>query len=287
MGSGVGRRVGAVVGAAVGAALAAGLRDGAALGRGDGEGEGVCAGDALGSARRGDGDGDGVCAGTGVGLGDGDGVACGTAVREVSGVAVATGVTTGSGVTIAVVLLDDVVVVDRLCQAERNAPIPRPTTTTPTPSTIVGSRLPPPSSRRGGGADPERRRRGGSADIARRFRAADGTPPVRPGMEAATMLRIAIPIDVSAVADSCSAAFALATPLRVGDLLAAAVVDALGRRAPQDKRDRMIRSTLDGLTGGRYVLEIDGRIYTHPDDVAVCSGTATLRFFLRHALRAA
>jgi hypothetical protein len=34
------------------------------------------------------------------------------------------------------------------------------------------------------------------------------------------------------------------------------------------------------------VVEIDGRTYTDPDDVTVCSGTATLRFFLR-ALRAA
>jgi len=100
------------------------------------------------------------------------------------------------------------------------------------------------------------------------------------------MLRVAVPIDVSAVTRTASAAFALATPLRVGDLLTAAVIEALGPRAPQDKRERVIGSTLQGLLNGTYVVEIDGRVYTDPDDVTVCSGTATLRFFHR-ALRAA
>jgi len=101
------------------------------------------------------------------------------------------------------------------------------------------------------------------------------------------MLRVAVPIDVSAVTRTASTAFALATPLRVGDLLTAAVIEALGPRAPQDKRDRVVRNTLAGLTSGTYVVEIDGRVYGDPDDVAVCSGTATLRFFPRRALRAA
>jgi hypothetical protein len=101
------------------------------------------------------------------------------------------------------------------------------------------------------------------------------------------MLRVAVPIDVSAVASTASTAFALATPLRVGDLVTAAVVEALGPRAPQDKRERVIRTTLAGLTAGTYVLEIDGRVYTHPDEIAVCAGTALLRFFLRRALHAA
>jgi hypothetical protein len=100
------------------------------------------------------------------------------------------------------------------------------------------------------------------------------------------MLRVAVPIDVSAVSRTASTAFALATPLRVCDLLTAAVIEALGPRAPQDKRERVIRSTLDGLLSGTYVVEIDGRVYSDPDDVAVCSGMATLRFFLS-ALRAA
>lgn len=101
------------------------------------------------------------------------------------------------------------------------------------------------------------------------------------------MLRVAVPIDVSAVASTASTAFALATPLRVRDLVAAAVVEALGPRAPQDKRERVIGWTLAGLADGAYVVEIDGRVYEDPDDVAVCSGTAMLRFFLRRALRAA
>jgi hypothetical protein len=101
------------------------------------------------------------------------------------------------------------------------------------------------------------------------------------------MLRVAIPIDVSAVSSNACAAFALATPLRVRDLLAAAVIEALGKRAPQDKRERVIGSTLAGLAEGRYVVEIDGRVYTDPEEVAVCAGTVSLRFFLRHALRVA
>ena len=101
------------------------------------------------------------------------------------------------------------------------------------------------------------------------------------------MLRVAVPIDVSAVARTASAAFALATPLRVRDLLTAAVVEALGPRAPQDKRERVVRSTLAGLGEGTYVVEIDGRVYDDPDEVVVCSGTATLRFFVRRALRVA
>ena len=101
------------------------------------------------------------------------------------------------------------------------------------------------------------------------------------------MLRVAVPIDVSAVTRTASTAFALATPLRVAELLSAAVIEALGPRAPEDKRERVVRSTIAGLASGTYVLDIDGRLYTDPDDVVVCSGIATLRFFLRRALRAA
>jgi hypothetical protein len=101
------------------------------------------------------------------------------------------------------------------------------------------------------------------------------------------MFRVAVPIDVSAVSSTASTAFALATPLRVGDLLAVAVIEALGPRAPQDKRERVVRSTLAGLRAGSFVLEIDGRLYTDPDEVAVCSGTATLRFFAQRAIHAA
>ena len=60
-----------------------------------------------------------------------------------------------------------------------------------------------------------------------------------------------------------------------------------GPRAPQDKRERVVTNTLDGLLSGAFVVEVDGRVYSDPEDVAVCSGTATLRFFRRRALRAA
>ena len=101
------------------------------------------------------------------------------------------------------------------------------------------------------------------------------------------MLRVAVPIDVSAVTRTASTAFALATPLRVGDVLIAGVIEALGPRAPQDKRERVVRSTLAGLASGTYEIEIDGRRYSDPDHVVVCSGTVAIRFFHRRALRAA
>ena len=70
-------------------------------------------------------------------------------------------------------------------------------------------------------------------------------------------------------------------------MLREAVHEALGPRAPQDKRDRAVRSTLAGLRDGSFIVEIDGKRYADPDEIVVCSGTATLRFFLRRALRAA
>ena len=160
-----------------------------------------------------------------------------------------------------------------------SAPIPRPATTTPIPSAIVGNGLPPPDGG-GGGGDDERRRRGSGSDIASRFprfqqealpRHANG--PV--------MIRVSVPIDVNAVLCADSSAFALATPLRVGELLTHAVLDALGPRAPQDKRERTVATTHAGLNAGDFILEIDGRMYEHCDDVAVCAGFATLRFFRR------
>jgi hypothetical protein len=215
-----------------------------------------------------------------VARGVGDAVGCATSVAIATGPRLgrATGVTPRSGDAV-----DAVVRVSLCCIAERNAPMPSPATTTPIPSAIVGSQFEDDEVGRRGD-DGLRRRRGGS-DIAARFRAyREG--PRRCGKERVGMLRVVVPIDVSAVSSTASAAFALATPLRVADLLTAAVVEALGPRAPQDKRERVIRSTLDGFGAGTFVVEIDGRVYDDPDDVAVCSGTATLRFFLR-ALRAA
>ncbi len=101
------------------------------------------------------------------------------------------------------------------------------------------------------------------------------------------MLRVAVPIDVSLVAASASPAFALATPLRVGDVLRTGIMEALGSRAPQDKREREASAALAALEAGDYVVEIDGRRYFRADDVVVCSGTIAVRFFVRRTLRAA
>lgn len=93
------------------------------------------------------------------------------------------------------------------------------------------------------------------------------------------MIRVPIPIDVRAIASTACEAFALVTPLRVEQLLRLAVYEVLGTRAPQDKRERGVRTALDGLREGSFVIDVDGKIFDCPEDVVVCSGTATLRFF--------
>lgn len=101
------------------------------------------------------------------------------------------------------------------------------------------------------------------------------------------MIVVSVPIDVNAVAINASTAFALATPLRVAEMVVSAVIASLGPRAPHDKRERVIRRTLEGLRSGAFLVEIDGRTYASGDDVVVCSGQATLRFFARPYPRAA
>ncbi len=93
------------------------------------------------------------------------------------------------------------------------------------------------------------------------------------------MIRVPIPIDLGTVAATASGTFALATPLRVDRLLALAVTQALGVRAPHDKRERCVRTNLAAFLAGKFDVDIDGRIYDRPDAIVVCSGTATLRFF--------
>ena len=93
------------------------------------------------------------------------------------------------------------------------------------------------------------------------------------------MIRFSIPIDIQTVAATASEAFALATPLRVDQLVALAIGEAIGFRAPADKRERSIRRVLAGLHARDFVVEVDGRIYERLDAIAVCSGTITLRFF--------
>lgn len=100
------------------------------------------------------------------------------------------------------------------------------------------------------------------------------------------MIRVPIPIDLGTIAETASGAFALATPLRVDRLLALAVAQALGARAPHDKRERSIRTNLAAFLAGRFVVDIDGRIYDRPEAVVLCTGIATLRFFsIEHGRR--
>jgi hypothetical protein len=99
------------------------------------------------------------------------------------------------------------------------------------------------------------------------------------------MIRVSVPIDVSAVVTTESAAFALATPLRVADIVRAAVLTALGARAPHDKRERVLHRTFDGLRAGEYLVEIDGRMFHDLESVVVCAGIATCRFFSRRSIQ--
>ncbi len=93
------------------------------------------------------------------------------------------------------------------------------------------------------------------------------------------MIRVLVPIDVGTVAATACSVFALATPLRVEQLVVLAVGEALGARAPHDKRERAIATVLDGLRAGKFVVDVDGRLYERGNDTALCAGTATLRFF--------
>ena len=107
------------------------------------------------------------------------------------------------------------------------------------------------------------------------------------GRETGRVIRVPVPLDVGTIVAEGSGAFALATPLRVGELLALAVREALGSRAPGDKLERGIRNTLAGLRAGEFVVDVDGRVFRNADDVVVCSGFAALRFFARRTERSA
>jgi hypothetical protein len=94
------------------------------------------------------------------------------------------------------------------------------------------------------------------------------------------MIRVRVPLDLHAVSCNGSGAFALATPLRVRDLLSLAVREAIGTRAPADKFARSLRSTLHGLSAGRFTVDINGRLFSDADAVVVCGDTADVRFFV-------
>jgi O-acetyl-ADP-ribose deacetylase (regulator of RNase III) len=93
------------------------------------------------------------------------------------------------------------------------------------------------------------------------------------------VIRVPVPIDVGTSVTSGASAFACATPLRVDRLIALAIREALGKRAPLDKRERSIRRTMDAFAAGEFVVDVDGRLFDRPDAVVVCAGVATLRFF--------
>lgn len=98
------------------------------------------------------------------------------------------------------------------------------------------------------------------------------------------MIRVPVPIDLGTAITADATAFMLATPIRVATLLEFAIARVLGRRAPADKRNRTLRSTLAGLRAGTFLLIVDGRQIDDPERVVVCSGgSATLRFFARRS----
>jgi hypothetical protein len=94
------------------------------------------------------------------------------------------------------------------------------------------------------------------------------------------VIRVRVPLDLHAVARAGSAAFALATPLRVRDLLALAVREAIGTRAPQDKFHRSMMRTLAGLAAGDFSVDIDGRLFDDGESVVMCEHTVDVRFFI-------
>lgn len=94
------------------------------------------------------------------------------------------------------------------------------------------------------------------------------------------MIRIRVPLDLHAVATDGSAAFAMATPLRVREVLTMAVREAIGALAPPDKLHRSVGRTLAGFERGDFWVTIDGRAVRDADAVLVCQGCADVRFFL-------
>jgi len=101
------------------------------------------------------------------------------------------------------------------------------------------------------------------------------------------MIRVKVPLDLRAVVVGGSGAFALATPLRIRDLIAYAVREAIGTRAPHDKFLLSIHRTLAGLAAGDFTIDVDGRTFADPEAVVVCERSADVRFFLSKRRRGA
>ena len=100
------------------------------------------------------------------------------------------------------------------------------------------------------------------------------------------VIRVRVPLDLHAVASGGSVAFALATPLRVRELVGLAVREAIGARAPKDKYQRSMIRTLAGLAAGDFTVDINGRHFADADAVVVCEGTADVRFYVNRRRRA-
>jgi hypothetical protein len=287
----VGATVGAagvgVAGTAVGVARTIGIAVDVSV-MDDVTGDGVAVGD--GAA-----DGCGVADGTGDALRTTVGRGDGFAVRVASGCGEFSSLTNGDGVSFAatfaaggivaaIVGATATVLSDDVCfpNSESPEPITKPSTTTPINTGKSGNDDP---SSCGGGL---RERRGGEPCIGLAFSSSPCSGLARRngrngrGRETAKLarvIRVSVPIDVGTIAAMASSAFALATPIRVDRLLELAVSQACGARAPQDKRERSIRTTLEGFRAGKFVVDIDGRLFDRPDAVVVCAGCATLRFF--------
>ena len=101
------------------------------------------------------------------------------------------------------------------------------------------------------------------------------------------MIRVKVPLDLHAVSIGGSGAFALATPVRIRELLGFAVREAIGSRAPYDKFLRSVHRTLAGLAAGDFIVEVNGRGFSDADTVVVCEGTVDIRFFLASRRRQA
>jgi hypothetical protein len=97
----------------------------------------------------------------------------------------------------------------------------------------------------------------------------------------ASVVRVNVPLDLSVVRSTACAAFAFATPMRIEEIVALAVREAQGARAPVDKIRRCIRATLAGLYAGNFFVDVDGRAFRDPRTVVMCERWANVRFFLR------
>ncbi len=98
-----------------------------------------------------------------------------------------------------------------------------------------------------------------------------------------SVIHVRVPLDLNAIADGDASAFALATPLSLLQILALAVRQSIGERAPRDLFERNFERTLAALDSGDITVTVDGRECRRLDEVIVCGTDASVRFFLSHA----